>query len=138
MVVFVPDPVAWTEAPESARVLGRQRDRWHRGLADTLWRHRRLLLNPRYGPLGLVSYPYFLFIELLAPLVEVFGVLALPAALALHAVNWQFALLLFLVAYCYGLWLTSCSPPTPMRDSRTGCGWRNGRSWRPSAIASSP
>lgn len=109
MVVFVPDPVAWTEAPESARVLGRQRDRWHRGLADTLWRHRRLLLNPRYGPLGMVSYPYFLFIELLAPLVEVFGVLALPAALALHAVNWQFALLLFLVAYCYGLWLTSCS-----------------------------
>ncbi len=33
-VDFVPDPVAWTEVPESLRVLGRQRDRWHRGLTD--------------------------------------------------------------------------------------------------------
>src|SRR5581483_10908009 len=32
-VEFIPDPVAWTEAPESLRVLGRQRDRWQRGLA---------------------------------------------------------------------------------------------------------
>jgi cellulose synthase/poly-beta-1,6-N-acetylglucosamine synthase-like glycosyltransferase len=108
-VVFVPDPVAWTEAPESLRVLGRQRDRWHRGLADTLWRHRRLGLNPRYGSLGTVAYPYFFFVELLAPLVEAFGILALPAALILHAVNWEFALLLFIVAYGYGMWLTICS-----------------------------
>jgi cellulose synthase/poly-beta-1,6-N-acetylglucosamine synthase-like glycosyltransferase len=108
-VIFVPDPVAWTEAPESLRVLGRQRDRWHRGLADTLWRHRRLQLNPRYGTLGMIAYPYFFFVELLAPLVEAFGILALPAALILHAVNWQFALLLFIVAYGYGMWLTVCS-----------------------------
>jgi cellulose synthase/poly-beta-1,6-N-acetylglucosamine synthase-like glycosyltransferase len=108
-VVFVPDPVAWTEAPESVRVLGRQRDRWHRGLADTLWRHRRLLFNPRYGALGSVSYPYFLFVELFAPLVEAFGLLALPAALALGAVNLQFAVLLFIVAYGYGLLLTISS-----------------------------
>jgi cellulose synthase/poly-beta-1,6-N-acetylglucosamine synthase-like glycosyltransferase len=108
-VVFVPDPVAWTEAPESLRVLGRQRDRWHRGLADTLWRHRRVLLKPRYGTLGTVAYPYFLFVELLAPLVEAFGILALPAALIVNAVNWQFALLLFIVAYGYALWLTMCS-----------------------------
>ncbi|HMG95064.1 MAG TPA: glycosyltransferase family 2 protein, partial [Gemmatimonadaceae bacterium] len=38
-IAFVPDPVAWTEVPESLKVLGRQRDRWHRGLADVLWRH---------------------------------------------------------------------------------------------------
>ncbi|HYT10627.1 MAG TPA: glycosyltransferase family 2 protein [Mycobacteriales bacterium] len=53
-VVFVPDPVAWTEVPESVRVLGRQRDRWQRGLADVLVRHRRLIGNPRYGALGRV------------------------------------------------------------------------------------
>ncbi|HEX9129069.1 MAG TPA: glycosyltransferase family 2 protein, partial [Gemmatimonadaceae bacterium] len=52
-IAFVPDPVAWTEVPESAKVLGRQRDRWHRGLADVLWRHRRMLFNPRYGVTGL-------------------------------------------------------------------------------------
>ena len=108
-VVFVPDPVAWTEAPESLRVLGRQRDRWHRGLADTLWRHRRLTLNPRYGSLGLLSYPYFLFVELLAPLIEAFGLLALPVALLLGAVNAEFAVLLLLLAYAYGMLLTLSS-----------------------------
>jgi cellulose synthase/poly-beta-1,6-N-acetylglucosamine synthase-like glycosyltransferase len=108
-VVFVPDPVAWTEAPGDVRVLGRQRDRWHRGLADTMWRHRRLCLNPRYGSLGLISYPYFLFVELLAPLVEAFGLLALPAALWLDAINLEFALLLLLLAYGYGFMLTAFS-----------------------------
>ncbi|HKG19916.1 MAG TPA: glycosyltransferase, partial [Candidatus Limnocylindrales bacterium] len=108
-VLFVPDPVAWTEAPERLRDLGRQRDRWHRGLADTLWRHRRLFLNPRYRSLGLLAYPYFFFVELLAPLVEAFGLLALPAALLLDAVNWEFAVLLLILAYGYGMLLTTCS-----------------------------
>ena len=36
-VVFVPDPVCWTEIPNSVRVLARQRNRWHRGLVQTLW-----------------------------------------------------------------------------------------------------
>ncbi len=108
-ILFVPDPVAWTEVPERLRDLGRQRDRWHRGLADSLWRHRRLLLNPRYGPLGTVAHPYFFFVELLAPLVEAFGLIALPAALALGAVNFEFALLLLIFAYGYGMLLTTCS-----------------------------
>jgi cellulose synthase/poly-beta-1,6-N-acetylglucosamine synthase-like glycosyltransferase len=108
-VIFVPDPVAWTEAPDRLKDLAGQRDRWHRGLADTMWRHRRVLVNPRYGTLGLLAFPYFFFVELLAPLIEAFGLLALPAALLLHAVNWEFAVLLFIVAYGYGLVLTVSS-----------------------------
>jgi cellulose synthase/poly-beta-1,6-N-acetylglucosamine synthase-like glycosyltransferase len=78
-IAFVPDPVCWTEAPETLRTLSRQRRRWQRGLAETLWRHRRMLANPRYGALGLVGFPYFLLFELLGPLLEVTGP---PAALA--------------------------------------------------------
>ncbi|HET7699988.1 MAG TPA: glycosyltransferase [Candidatus Limnocylindria bacterium] len=105
-VDFIPDPVAWTEVPESRRVLGRQRDRWHRGLADTLWRHRALFLRPRYGALGLVGYPYFVLVELLAPVIEALGIVGLIAGLAIGAVDVTFALLFFLVAYGYGLLLT--------------------------------
>src|SRR3954468_1676695 len=72
-IAFVPDPVAWTEVPESTKVLGRQRDRWHRGLADVLWRHRGMMFNPRYGVTGLFVFPYYLFVELLAPVIEVIG-----------------------------------------------------------------
>jgi len=105
-VAFIPDPVAWTEVPESLRVLGRQRDRWHRGLADALWRHRRLLFNPRYGAMGLVVYPYFIFVELIAPLVEALGVCGALVGLLLGALNVPFAVLFFLCAYGYGLVLT--------------------------------
>lgn len=108
-VAFIPDPVAWTEVPESLRVLGRQRDRWHRGLADTLWRHRRLLFNPRYGALGLVGYPYFLIVELLAPVLEALGIAALIVGLLIGALDLSFALLFFAVAYGYGLVLTFLS-----------------------------
>lgn len=105
-ISFVPDPVAWTEAPETARVLGRQRDRWHRGLADVLWRHRGVMLNPRYGSMGMVVFPYFVLVELLAPVVEFLGLAGLAAGLLLGSVNVPFAILFFLVAYGLGAVLT--------------------------------
>ena len=108
-VVFVPDPVAWTEAPETLAVLGRQRDRWHRGLADVLWRNRGVAFHPRYGTLGLVGYPYFLLVELLGPVVEAAGLVILVVGLALGATDLDFAALFFLGAYGYGLCLSAFS-----------------------------
>jgi cellulose synthase/poly-beta-1,6-N-acetylglucosamine synthase-like glycosyltransferase len=106
---FVPDAVAWTECPESLRVLGRQRDRWHRGLADVLWRHRRMFLNPRYGVVGLWCFPYFVFVELLAPVIELLGWVGLVLGLAMGLLNGAFAALFFLVAYGIGAVLSTYS-----------------------------
>ncbi len=106
VVEFIPDPVAWTEVPETLRQLGRQRDRWHRGLADVMWRHRRLLFNPSYGALGLVVFPFFLFGELLAPVIEALGLVGLVVGLSAGVLNASFAGLFFLVAYGYGAILT--------------------------------
>lgn len=105
-VAFVPDPVAWTEVPETLRVLGRQRDRWHRGLADVLWRHRRILFNPRFGAMGMVVFPYFVFVELLAPAIEMIGIIGLFLGLALGSLNTSFAILFFMAAYGLGAALT--------------------------------
>jgi cellulose synthase/poly-beta-1,6-N-acetylglucosamine synthase-like glycosyltransferase len=106
-IAFVPDPVAWTEVPESAKVVGRQRDRWHRGLADVLWRHRRMLFNPRFGVTGLFVFPYYAFVELLAPLIEAAGLIALALGLAFGVVDWSFAGLFYLTAYGLGTALTA-------------------------------
>ena len=103
---FVPDPVAWTEVPESAKVLGRQRDRWHRGLADVLWRHRTVLFNRKYGAMGWVAYPYFTFVELLAPIIEAIGLVGGIIGLALGVIDIPFAILYFLLAYGYGMLLS--------------------------------
>ncbi|HUQ99331.1 MAG TPA: glycosyltransferase [Gemmatimonadaceae bacterium] len=104
---FVPDPVAWTEVPETLRVLGRQRDRWHRGLADVLWRHRAMFFNPRYGVTGMFVFPYYVFVELLAPVIEVVGLVSLAIGLIFGAVDWGFAGLFYLTAYGLGTAFTS-------------------------------
>jgi cellulose synthase/poly-beta-1,6-N-acetylglucosamine synthase-like glycosyltransferase len=72
-IEFVADPVCWTEVPEDIGSLSRQRRRWHRGLGQTLWRHRRAVGNPSYGAFGLLALPYFVLFEFLGPIVETFG-----------------------------------------------------------------
>ncbi len=104
--VFIPDPVAWTEVPSSLRVLFRQRDRWHRGLADVLWRHKKLCLNPKYRAMGSVVYPYFLTVELLSPLVEAAGLALVLWQAYTGELSLKFFLLFFLVAYGYGILLS--------------------------------
>jgi cellulose synthase/poly-beta-1,6-N-acetylglucosamine synthase-like glycosyltransferase len=102
-ITLVPDPVCWTEVPESFRVLARQRNRWQRGLLQTLWKHRHMWFNPKYGRVGLFSMPYFLFFEALAPLIELVGYLLFTWALIHHAVNKPFAILFIYVALLLGV-----------------------------------
>ena len=99
--------MTWPEVPNYLKVLASQRDRWHRGLADALWRNRRVLVNHRYGAMRMVVYPYSFFVELLAPIVEVLGLVATIAGLSMGAINLHFAMLFLLVAYGYGLALTT-------------------------------
>lgn len=96
-VAFIPDPLCWTEAPASYKILGRQRNRWARGTAETLWRHRRMFFNPRYGILGVLSFPYWFFFEFLAPVVEFLGLLVFVFLLNMGWINWPlfWALLAF-------------------------------------------
>ena len=108
-VRFLPEPVCWTEVPETWKVLGRQRNRWQRGLADTLWRHRSMMLNPKYGRLGFIAMPFFLFVELLSPIVELFGYIFLFFSLWLGAINIQFALLFLTAAILLGMILSVLS-----------------------------
>ena len=101
-VTFIPDPVAWTECPESARVLGRQRDRWQRGLMQVLARHRTMLLNPRYGRIGMLAFPYFYFLEGWGPIVELAGYLAFALAMILGLLTPLYVLTFFMVAFVFG------------------------------------
>ncbi|HET9860748.1 MAG TPA: glycosyltransferase [Nocardioidaceae bacterium] len=86
-VVFVSEPVAWTEAPENRAVLRKQRRRWHRGLAEILTKHRGMVLRPRYGLVGMLSMPWFVAFELFAPFLEIFGLAYLVVVLALLGVE---------------------------------------------------
>ncbi len=99
-IEMLPDPVAWTEAPESLRVLARQRNRWQRGLTDVLNRHRIMIGNPKYRLAGMLSMPYYLVVEFMAPVIEFFGLVLLAVGLA---VGWYEPAVLWWVAAAYGL-----------------------------------
>ena len=105
-IEFIPDPVAWTQVPETRRDLGRQRDRWQRGLADVLMRHRRLLLNPRFGVLGLLAFPYFFFLEMLGAAVEVGGYVTFVIAVALHRAHAPYVIAFLMLAFVLGIALS--------------------------------
>jgi cellulose synthase/poly-beta-1,6-N-acetylglucosamine synthase-like glycosyltransferase len=106
LVRFVPDPVAWTECPETLRVLGRQRDRWQRGLMETMWRHRVMLLNPRYGRVGLVAYPYFFFLEMIGPVVEALGYAGFILTVLLGRASLLYVSAFLLLAVVFGIALS--------------------------------
>ncbi len=61
---FVPDPVCWTEGPETYGLLSNQRNRWQRGLIESLWLNKKMLMNPKCGIMGLIVMPYLVLIEL--------------------------------------------------------------------------
>ncbi len=105
-ILFTPDPICWTEVPADFATLRGQRNRWHRGLWETLWTHRALMFNPQYGRLGTFAVPYFLIFEALAPIVEALGWIAMPAAFALGIFNTQFAGLFLLLSVLYGMLLS--------------------------------
>ncbi len=105
-VIFVPDPVCWTQVPEDWRSLLRQRDRWQRGLIESLWLHRPMLLNPRYGVVGMLAFPFYVLFEALGPLLETIGYIVVPVAWFLGLLQPDFALLFFLLAVVYGILIT--------------------------------
>ncbi len=105
-IVFVPDPVCWTEVPSTFRVLARQRNRWHRGLLQSLWSHRRMLFNPTYGIIGTLALPYFLIFETLGPFIEILGYIMLALSWALGLLNTDFFLLFLVFAIFFGVFLS--------------------------------
>lgn len=108
-IEFVSDPVCWTEAPERLSILRKQRRRWHQGLLESLWRHKVMLFNPKYGRIGMVAMPYFLIVEGLSPLIELGGYLYVIYAYFTGGLYYEYALLLALLFVLYGTGFTLAS-----------------------------
>ena len=106
---FLPDPVCWTEVPDSWKVLGRQRNRWHRGLIDSLLNHRRMFMNPRYGTVGLLGMPYFVIFEMPGPIVEMTGYIVVPATFIAGVINLEFFIAFLSLAVLFGIVLSTGS-----------------------------
>ena len=106
-IIFVPDPVCWTEAPETFSVLKSQRSRWQRGLSESLFRNHGLLFHPRGGLPGWLAMPFMLVFEWLSPIVETAGYLFIVVGFLLGVLSVEALLLFLLVAFGFGLLLST-------------------------------
>jgi cellulose synthase/poly-beta-1,6-N-acetylglucosamine synthase-like glycosyltransferase len=106
-IVFVPEPVCWTEVPESLRVLRRQRTRWQRGGTESVALHARMFCNPRFGMVGLFGIPHFVLFELLGPIVELLGYAMTILGFAWGLIAPQIALSFFVVSVLFGILLST-------------------------------
>jgi len=62
------DAIGWTNAPETAATLIRQRFRWTFGTLQAFWKHRDTLARTKYGTLGWIALPNMFLFQLLLPL----------------------------------------------------------------------
>jgi cellulose synthase/poly-beta-1,6-N-acetylglucosamine synthase-like glycosyltransferase len=98
---FVPDPMCWTEAPSDLKSLGRQRQRWQKGLLDVLWPNRDMLFRPRYGRIGSFALPYLWIFELFAPVFELGGIATIIVAASLGVLSREFFLQFLIFGYAF-------------------------------------
>jgi len=101
-IAFNPKPLCRTQAPEDWESLQSQRYRWRRGLMQTLWRHRGMTGNPRYGAVGLMTFPYTVIFEGLGPVLELASYAAATAAVLLGVLDWERYGLMMLVWVMFG------------------------------------
>jgi len=106
-VVFVPEPVCWTEVPESLKVLKRQRTRWQRGGSETIAQHAGMLCNPRFGMVGVFGMPHFVLFELFGPVVELLGYAMTIFGFVFGLIAPQIACSFFVVSVLFGILLST-------------------------------
>ncbi len=116
---YTPEPLCWTEGPETFASLGKQRNRWMRGLMETLAYHRDILFNPRYGNLGWFAYPFFVLFELVGAPLEFVGYAAVPLLYALGYLSGKFLFLFFTLSVTYGALVSVFAVVTGAWSERT-------------------
>jgi cellulose synthase/poly-beta-1,6-N-acetylglucosamine synthase-like glycosyltransferase len=90
-VSYDEEAIAWTEAPETAGQLIRQRFRWTFGTLQSFWKHGDTLLRPKYGTLGWVALPNIFVFQLVLPLISpIIDLLFLGSVLLWAVERWHF------------------------------------------------
>ncbi|SDO49169.1 Glycosyltransferase, catalytic subunit of cellulose synthase and poly-beta-1,6-N-acetylglucosamine synthase [Paenibacillus sp. yr247] len=105
-IVFCPDAVCWTQAPDTLQVLGAQRRRWIRGSLWNVSRFRAMLFIPKYKVIGWLALPYTILYEILSPFVRLSGLATLVGYVLLDMTQLPILLIFLLVNLLIGMVFT--------------------------------
>lgn len=109
LIIYIPESLCWTEVPASMTIFLRQRIRWARGLVQTLYLHKNVFLNPKYGKTGLIIFPYYLFFEFAVPILELVGLIVLVLDILFFSINYHFLLIGSAFVYLFYITITLIS-----------------------------
>lgn len=98
---FMSGSFAWTKVPSTLKTYFNQRARWHYGMAKSVLRHIGMFMNPRYGFVGMVSFPGYIAFELFGSIVEFISYVILLFAIIFGSITCKVFLLFFLLAWGY-------------------------------------
>lgn len=87
-IIYEPKAICYTGVPRRLGRLLHQRDRWQRGLLDSIVRNSILLFNRHYDALGMLTLPYQVFFELLKPFHILLGTLLLCILSSFGFLSW--------------------------------------------------
>jgi cellulose synthase/poly-beta-1,6-N-acetylglucosamine synthase-like glycosyltransferase len=102
-IAFVPEPVCWTEVPETLEMLSRQRSRWHRGALETFATHHDMLFDRKYGRAGMLGMGKVFFFDVLAPVVELAGYVLMPLMWLAGLLSFDFFVAYLAAAFAFGV-----------------------------------
>lgn len=98
--------MCWTQPPQHFSDLRKQRKRWQIGLVSSLLMHKKMLLNPKYGRIGMVALPYYWLFEMIGPFLETIGYITVPLSFFFGIINVNFFLGFYAVSVLYGIVLS--------------------------------
>lgn len=96
-IQFIAEFLAWTEAPDNIRSLGKQRLRWYRGTLQNMIMHRDMLFNSKYGWfLSWFVIPFAWFADVFGSWIELISwiIMGVFISLGIH-IDWGYFLLLW-------------------------------------------
>lgn len=106
VIKYEPDAICWTQAPTKLKDLFKQRKRWHIGLIQTMGKYKNLIRDVDQNPYSIFSFLYFLFYEMLSPIIEVGGIAVIIFSYYVDLIYIDYMILLFIIYLLFGAILT--------------------------------
>lgn len=100
-ILFMPTAISWTEVPNTLKRFWKQRSLWHRGIFRAVYNYRRMFLNPRYGIVGMLTFPFYIAFDVVSPIIEFMSYFLFALTLYLNLFELKPFLWLILLAWAF-------------------------------------
>lgn len=103
---YTPAAIAWTDVPSTLLEYWHQRFNWQYYSLRSLLLHKKMLFNPKYGIVGMFTYPFYLLGEIFGAVVEFFAYFIVLLNWLLGRMDLYWVILFFILCIGFSIFLT--------------------------------